>query len=284
MYLTQSELFERRSYPAGEGHSILKLDGVGRFENLVIEAHVRNFNDLCTVRVQNDILRRAGARARWFLPYFPYARQDRRETQKSGFELAMAMNLTIGVDVVIADPHSDVAGTIPHFTQTSVYNCMADRASKLCFDLDAMTVVIPDAGAAKKAYGWATGGGRPIIQGLKKRDPSTGKLSGFEVIAEMDGGCCPDLYGKDVLILDDICDGGGTFLGLGEILLRKYQAKSLTLAVTHGLFTQGLENLERVFDRIISFVPSGTAHLAANKKFFAIDFETLYTNYEGEIL
>lgn len=272
-YVTQNTLFERRSYPAGEGHSIL---GTGyQSDDLVIEAHVRNFNDLCTARTQDEILRRNGVVATWFMPYFPYARQDRRETQMSGFELPLAMSLTVGMRVVIADPHSDVTGTLPHFTQTSVYNCMADAN----WDLENKTVVIPDAGAAKKAYGWAVGNDRPIVQGLKKRDPKTGKLSGFKIDAT-DG----ELWDRDVLILDDICDGGGTFLGLGQLLREKYGVKSLTLGVTHGLFTQGLDKLGEMFDQIISFVPTGTAALNINKKFLAIDFQTLFEDYKGEIL
>lgn len=273
-YVTQDTLFEMRSYPAGEGHSIL-LGGWNKGEQLVIEAHVRNFNDLCTARVQDDILRRNGVSPIWFMPYFPYARQDRRETQMSGFELSLAMSVVVGMRVVIADPHSDVVGTLPHLTQTSVYNCMADAN----WDLENMTVVIPDAGAAKKAYGWAAGNGRPIIQGLKKRDPKTGKLSGFKIDAL--GG---QLMNNDVLILDDICDGGGTFLGLGQLLRDNYQVKSLTLAVTHGLFTQGLDKLGEMFDQIISFVPTGTAALNTNPKFLAIDFQTLFEDYKGEIL
>ncbi len=290
LYYTQTELFESRSYPAGEGHSILKL--VPESKSIVIEAQARNFNDLHTIRVQNDILVRNGIHARWFIPYFPYARQDRRETKLSGQELLFALEIVRGMDVVIADPHSDVSGTLPHFTQESVYKCFNYYEK-----LGDKVVIIPDGGAAKKAYGWATGDKREIVQCLKVRDPKTGKLSGFDVIADIkhfsaDGMDIPsgNLVGASIIILDDICDGGGTFLGLGEILKRDFYVKDMTLAITHGLFTQGTEKLKTMFDQIITFVPSdnwrGTNQNPnqVNPGVFEISYEVLYSMYNEEIL
>ena len=75
----------------------------------------------------------------------------------------------------------------------------------------------------------------PIIRADKIRDTMTGALSGFEVYAD-------DLTGKDVVILDDLCDGGGTFIGLAKKLREKGAAK-ITLYVTHGMFTKGVKDL-----------------------------------------
>jgi len=84
-----------------------------------------------------------------------------------------------------------------------------------------------------------------VHQGYKKRDPHTGDLSGFGVEGN------PDLHGKKVVIIDDICDGGGTFLGLGAEINR-LGAYELKLGVTHGLFTKGMTALEDTFDVIMS--------------------------------
>jgi ribose-phosphate pyrophosphokinase len=72
----------------------------------------------------------------------------------------------------------------------------------------------------------------------------TGKLSGFKVFAD-------DLKGKTCVIVDDICDGGGTFLGLAKELKDKSCGK-LILIVTHGIFSKGLEKLTEVFDEVFS--------------------------------
>jgi len=58
-----------------------------------------------------------------------------------------------------------------------------------------------------------------------------------------------DLTGKNCLIVDDICDGGGTFMGLAEKLQEK-QAGHLFLAVSHGIFSQGLSELQKHFKQI----------------------------------
>lgn len=285
-YATQSQVFDLRKYPAGEDHSILKALPLLESDGLLIEAHCRNLGDLARLRVQEDILIRNGIRNAWFVPYFPCARQDRLETKLSGFELRFALDLVAPLRIVIADPHSDVAGQLPHFPQSAIYSCFEAALPEI---KDAV-VVIPDAGAAKKAYEWAVGDNRQIVQSLKVRDPKTGKLSGFKVIAnKIDGGShgpdsysLGDLYQKNVVIVDDICDAGGTFLGLGEILKRDFGVAKMTLGITHGLFTKGTSTLKGMFDNIVTFVPS--QEHTPNPDVIEIPFQTLYDNHYEEIL
>jgi ribose-phosphate pyrophosphokinase len=73
-----------------------------------------------------------------------------------------------------------------------------------------------------------------IIQGNKKRDPETGGLSGFDYEG--------DVKGKNLLIVDDIADGSGTFIGLAQKLLEG-GAKEVRLYVTHGIFSKGVDFL-----------------------------------------
>jgi len=72
----------------------------------------------------------------------------------------------------------------------------------------------------------------PLYHGWKKRDVSTGKISGF--------GCEPLPKGIGrVLVVDDICDGGGTFLGLFDAMNFGTGQVAADLYVTHGIFSQG---------------------------------------------
>jgi len=128
-------------------------------------------------------------------------------------------------------------------------------------------VVIPDAGAAKKAYSWLDG--RTVVQALKRRDVRTGALSGFEVLAD-------DLGGRPCIIIDDICDGGGTFLGLAAEL-QKANAGPLTLAVTHGLFTKGTDRLLEAFATVACLSPTGSDPAPGVT---AIPFSELYAQGE----
>lgn len=99
----------------------------------------------------------------------------------------------------------------------------------------APVIVIPDAGAVPRTSAILArlGTKNSTAQCSKKRDSQTGKLSGFQ----FDAG---DVNGKVALIVDDICDGGGTFAGIAT-LLRAQGATHVYLCVTHGIFSKGIE-------------------------------------------
>lgn len=249
-YTNFSDVFEVMTYPAGEPHVRLKDSAPERVS--VIEVHPRNFNDLGAIFTANRILRHLDPShtITWYIPYFPFARHDRRNDAHDGFELRLVLDLIAHerLRVVTVDPHSDVSGVLPHVPQKVVVRDLRRQR----FLSSETVIAIPDLGAAKKAGTWI--GDNRHVQCIKHRDVHTGKLSGFEVLAMRAWGHDTVLDGADCMIVDDICDGGGTFLGLAAEL-RKCGAKSLTLAVTHGLFTQGFEGLREAFDHIISFGP-----------------------------
>lgn len=233
------DLFKVMTYPAGESHVRLRRN-YSAGDSLVV-AEARNFTDLCNIVTADRIYRHRfpqTAQINWLVPYFPFARHDRRVDGQDGYELGLALDLVKEIDITIIDPHSDVTGQLPHVTQAGVVNAW-DK--ELDLFRDDPVIIIPDQGATKKAQTWI--GGRDWLQGVKHRDMKTGNLSGFDVTV---GGT---LNGRACLIVDDICDGGGTFLGLASVLKKK-GAGSLKLAVTHGLFTKGTDHLFNVFDEI----------------------------------
>lgn len=229
-------VFRRTVYPSGESHL--------RFAEEVpttILAMTYTFSDLCDVVVADRFLRRRGYVVEWAVPYFPFARDDRRNDARDTSELELALELVRGLNLFIVDPHSDVAGQLPHVTQAYVVEHLRYQRVLTPEHL----VCIPDVGAAKKAHTWI--GQNDVLQCGKRRDVATGRLSGFEILHSPH-----EIEGRHCIIVDDICDGGGTFLGLAA-LLRERKPASLTLAVTHGLFTKGREPLEAAFDRVVSF-------------------------------
>jgi len=233
------QLFSVMRYPAGESH--VTANFVPTKDNVVVVAsHVRNFEDLCNCVTANKILQHNGVEAEWFIPYFPFARHDRRRDKLDGLELKFALEMVKDLNVTVLDPHSDVLGQVKHFTQATVVN------EFLALGLENVPnpmFIIPDHGATKKAYSWLDG--KMYLQATKVRDPSSGVLSGFYVYNEALA------FEKDCIIVDDICDAGGTFLGIAEHLKRA-GANSLTLAVTHGLFTKGLESIQKTFSRVFT--------------------------------
>jgi ribose-phosphate pyrophosphokinase len=111
------------------------------------------------------------------------------------------------------------------------------------YDQKEAVLICPDAGAAKKIkhyFEW-----NPniveVIYCIKSRDLSNGKIT----LKVLEPEKCKD---RNCVIIDDICDGGGTFLAIAN----QIEAEHLTLIVTHGIFSKGVEILEEKFDEIIT--------------------------------
>ena len=85
---------------------------------------------------------------------------------------------------------------------------------------------------------------KDVLECGKRRNVTTGELSGFTVPIE-------DLKNRPCLIVDDICDGGGTFLGLGSELKKK-NAGELFLAVSHGIFSKGFDQLSDIYTQLFT--------------------------------
>ena len=175
------------------------------------------------------------------LKYVPYARQDRPCGEREALSIKVFADLLNNLHfdtVVIYDPHSDVTpALINHCVVYDQWQIVTSSLFWRAIREGKLLVVAPDVGASKKVDQL----GVPFIQGFKHRDTETGKLSGFSYPG--------DVEGKDLIIIDDICDGGGTFLGLADKLL-KGGAENIDLYVTHGIFSAGLTALTAVFRNI----------------------------------
>jgi ribose-phosphate pyrophosphokinase len=194
-----------------------------------------------------------------FLDYVPYARQDRPCNEGEALSIKVMADLinTMSFDKVqITDPHSDVTPALINYSDTAHCTDIIASFPELLEAIDGGAfdaLVAPDGGAIKKVEAVAKLLGLPVIYGHKKRDTGTGALSGF--------GYQGDVKDMNLLIVDDICDGGGTFIGLGEAL-RTGGAIEISLYVTHGIFSKGVDNLLNMFDKVYttdSFV-SGYEH------------------------
>lgn len=109
-------------------------------------------------------------------------------------------------------------------------------------------LISPDAGASKKIFKLAEqiGYEEDIITCNKDRD-TEGKLSKVNVPVEDS----IDIK-KDFIIIDDICDGGATFINIAKVLKEKWITGKIYLVVTHGIFSKGLNELKQYYDGIYS--------------------------------
>jgi len=182
------------------------------------------------------------------IPYFPYARQDRVCVSGEALGSAVMANLINSLNfsrVTIWDVHSDVSTALIHNVNSIEQIDLLKRCKELSQQLSngALTLISPDAGASKKTLKISTyfQGEPEVIQAQKVRDMKTGEIIKTEVLG--------DVKGKSVLITDDICDGGRTFIELAKVL-KQLGAKHIALFVTHGIFSNGLEVFNGLIDAI----------------------------------
>lgn len=179
-----------------------------------------------------------------YMPYLPYARQDRISVQGEGHglkRLGKFINQMGFKAVQVLDPHSMVVG--------AALDCVyAVDQFELFKDIKPSWgntfIVAPDHGALKKCETFAKkAGANGIITCTKHRDPATMELTDVRILDEIP-------YMSELLILDDLIDGGRTYINLAQALKATGNVAKLELAATHGLFTYGTECVAEHFDMV----------------------------------
>lgn len=184
------------------------------------------------------------------MPFLPYGRQDKAITNESTFALHTFAAILNGLrfdKVTSVDVHNSVAAAflIDNFKNDFPYY----EIEKTVKEVNPDVICFPDKGARERYGKELAFLGKVHIFGEKERDQQTGYITKYNLDATY-GNLVQD---RNVLIVDDICDGGGTFVKLSEALLTS-GAKSVNLYTTHGIYSKGLKPLkaakiERVFDR-----------------------------------
>ncbi len=236
--------FEAFIFSGGEPHIKISPD-FDVSEPVIVTHRLNSFNDLGLLCIATDALRRMGVNhIEAFIPYFPAARQDRVMVKGEALTVkvyADIINALQFTKLTVFDAHSEVTpAVLDRCEVVSNHSFIKAIAKSLSPE---MILISPDGGALKKIYKVSHDlGGQAVVECSKSRDVKTGHLSGFKVYTE-------DLNGADCLIVDDICDGGGTFSGLA-LELKKKNAGNLYLAVSHGIFSKGVDELAKTFKTI----------------------------------
>lgn len=245
-FTTENEInFQSFTFSGGEPH--IKIDPVFDVNQKITITHrLNSFNDLGLLCITVDALRRMDVKnIELFIPYFPAARQDRVMIKGESLSVKVYADIINGMQfekVFVFDAHSEVTPALVNNCEVIPNHTFIDAVIKSIGN--DVKLISPDGGALKKIYKVSEFlGGVDVVECSKSRDVKTGRLSGFKVYND-------DLQGKDCLIVDDICDGGGTFVGLAQELKNKNAGK-LYLAVSHGIFNKGFEVLD-CFDKIFT--------------------------------
>lgn len=258
-----NKIYEQIIYPAGEIQIRIKPefhDQIKTAETITVRARLTSYSDnraetaqklaanFYSLRLLVSAVNGVSGHIRLGLdlPYLPYSRADRRFVPGDCYGLDV-MRKSLGWFSGVRT--YDIHNTVPvkwDMTITNVAPTMFHRQAIEDFarfhNRQRITVLWPDEGAAKR-YRLPDQVGVVKIQQLnatKKRNVTTGEFEGFTVPErkKFDNDC--------VLVIDDICDGGGTFLGVTGNLYWK----DLGLCVTHGIFSQGFDKLNGRFSRI----------------------------------
>ena len=224
--------------------------------NLVVYGHVDSSDAIMDLLLFTDAFNRWGrgtghmTKKVLYLPYIPYARQDR--VMVPGEPLSSAVFGTVlnlcGYDrIIVDDPHSDVSPS--HIKNVSVFEQYELALEILGKDFfDGAVIVAPDAGAIKKVGKLAEKVGHAEIGvGNKHRDLLTNNITHTSYSG-------PDVDGKRVIMIDDICDGGRTFIELGKVLCEQ-GAHEVVLYTTHGIFSYGVDVFAGIIDEVYSAYP-----------------------------
>lgn len=192
------------------------------------------------------------------LPYVPYARYDRAMFKNDVFSLKVFTTILNSLnfnEVIICDPHSSMASSL--INNVSLLSSTTSDFYTQSFLIDTLfkykrisaskynCIISPDMGAAKKSIDCAAVLGiDEVIKCDKTRNVKTGEILETVIYG--------DVTNKHVLIVDDIADGGYTFIQLAKLLKEK-GALTVDLYVTHGIFSKGFNDLLVNIDNIYTY-------------------------------
>nr|WP_321439809.1 ribose-phosphate pyrophosphokinase [uncultured Hyphomonas sp.] len=257
MRLTRSEV---KSFADEE--IFVRIDENVRGEDVfVIQSTSFPANDnLMQLLIMMDALKRASARRiTAVIPYFGYARQDRKTDGRTPISAKLVANLisTAGADrVLTVDLH---AGQIQGFFDIPTDNLFGSPVMiddiKERYGKDKLVVVSPDVGGVVRARSLAKRLDDADLAIVDKRRPEAGKSEVMNIIG--------DVSSKRCIMLDDMCDSGGT-LANAAAALKDQGAKSVSAYVSHGVLSgKAVERIEKsVLDELVmtdTIAPSDVA-------------------------
>lgn len=227
-------------FPDGETIIRLQEDVRGR-DCFVVQSTCEPVDvNLMELLIYLDCLRRASARRiTAVVPYYGYARQDRKDAGRTPITAKLVANLIVeaGADRVLAiDLH---AGQLQGFFDIPLDHLLAEPVFVNYFkqkEIDNLTVVAPDVGNMKTAarYASALGGQLAIVH---KRRISGIEIECDEIIGEVEG--------RNVLMCDDMISTAGTVCGAAK-MVKQRGAKNIYVGATHGVLVGGA--IEKIND------------------------------------
>lgn len=227
-------------------------------EVVIVQSTIPPADNLFELLLLIDAAKRASAkRIIAVMPYFGFARQDRKDKPRVaiGAKLVANMLMSAGVDRIITmDLHAD---QIQGFFEVPVDHLYGSTLFlnhiKENLDLTNLCIATPDTGGTKRANTYAKYLGVEMAICYKQREVAN-QVSSMTVIG--------DVKGKDVIIVDDMCDTAGTLTKAAGLMM-EYGANSVRAICTHGVLSGPA--YERIEDSVLTeFIITDTIPLKEN--------------------
>ena len=232
--------YKRNRYPDGAVYA-----EITDFNHPVITERINNYEDLFFIKSLKDICDYNGVKdVQLRIPCIFQQQHDRRFEHNQSFELRLVCDFINSCDfasVTVFHPHSDA-------TQMGLNNCNVQDNSSF------IGLVIKDIGTTPTLFSTDAGSFKwinkladklkykgPVYAASKSRDLVTHKLT--QTVEKL------DFEGQDILVLDDLCVYGGTFVGLAKLLKTKNVGK-LYLAVSHMTVLNPNKELEGLYEKV----------------------------------
>lgn len=245
-----------------DSQKLLRVEGLGAPQTTVIQSRF-SWSDLQLIIQAAHILKKSTKKLVLEIPYLLGARSDRnfdtsriRQTHYLKNVVAPIIN-GLGFHAVrIQDAHSDVTEALidnyePTTRLKNLLNIAIEEQDVHGNSID-LNIIAPDAGASKRVWETTTNvmrnynkrwwPGFKIVQAEKHRDVATGNITSTNVPVQ-------DFKKQNCYIVDDLCDGGGTFIELAKVL-KERNCGRIFLIVSHGIFSKGLEPFKGLIDGI----------------------------------
>jgi ribose-phosphate pyrophosphokinase len=250
--------FKVSKFPDGQQTiDLLEWSSIGKYTDpVIIKSRLNCFRDLeliiCATQAVRNI--QPNKEIQLYVPYFLGSRSDRKFVEGGVNYLKQVICPIINRQnyskVITVDAHSDVLEACLN-NYEKISNVQLAKWALSNIDnkngaQDRTMIVSPDAGALKKIYDIAkTFRIKNVVTAGKVRDIVTGNIVKTELPQmNLDGI-------EQIVIFDDICDGGRTFIELAKVI-REQTEKPIYLVVTHGIFSAGLLELSKHFNGVYS--------------------------------
>jgi ribose-phosphate pyrophosphokinase len=226
-------------FPDKQPH--INIDGVNENDEVQVTCSITDANNLLLLLQCGNALDNLFAKKKeLIIPYLMGARFDRLMQKGDSVDLKVIANLINGCGfekVYLYDVHSDTSTVL---IENSINISNAELVKQ--YTKEDAILICPDAGAVKKVskYFDLNSNIKDVVYCNKSRDLSNGNIT----LKVLEADKCK---GKNCVIIDDLCDGGGTFLAIAS----QIKPAHITLIVTHGIFSKGFDVFKGTFDEII---------------------------------